>query len=80
MFRKLEMIPSSGKKTSTLLGPLVKSNDNGCTKSTKVKVKVKLHLTVSQSVCFGVKFTLELVTRYYILSERSSLPPVSLCQ
>jgi hypothetical protein len=35
----------------------------------KVKVKVMLRLTVSQSVCFGVKFTLELVTRYYFLSE-----------
>jgi hypothetical protein len=28
-----------------------------------------LRLTVSQSVCLGVKFTLELVTRYYFLSE-----------
>jgi hypothetical protein len=28
-----------------------------------------LRQTVSQSVCRGVKFTLELVTRYYILSE-----------
>jgi hypothetical protein len=33
------------------------------------QVKVMLWLTVSQSVCFGVKFTLELVTRYYFLSE-----------
>jgi hypothetical protein len=36
----------------------------------KVKVKVMLRQTVSQSVCRSVKFTLELVTRYYILSER----------
>jgi hypothetical protein len=28
-----------------------------------------LRLTVSQSVCLGVKFTLGLVTRYYFLSE-----------
>jgi hypothetical protein len=28
-----------------------------------------LRLTVSQSVCLGVKFTLELVTRYYFLFE-----------
>jgi hypothetical protein len=34
-----------------------------------VKVKVMLRLTVSQSVCLGVGFTLELVTRYYFLSE-----------
>jgi hypothetical protein len=28
------------------------------------------HVTMdSQSVCLGVKFTLELVTRYYFLSE-----------
>jgi hypothetical protein len=33
------------------------------------KAKVMLRLTVSQSVCRGVKFTLELVTRYYFLSE-----------
>jgi hypothetical protein len=32
------------------------------------KVKVMLRLTVSQSVCIGVKFALELVTRYYFLS------------
>jgi hypothetical protein len=35
----------------------------------KVKVKVKLRLTIGQSVCLGVEFTLELVTRYYFLSE-----------
>jgi hypothetical protein len=35
----------------------------------KVKVKVMLRQTVSQSVCRGVKFTVEPVTRYYILSE-----------
>jgi hypothetical protein len=34
----------------------------------QVKVKVMLRQTVSQS-CLGVKFTLGLVTRYYILSE-----------
>jgi hypothetical protein len=34
-----------------------------------VKAKVMLRLTVIQSVCLGVKFTLELVTRYYFLSE-----------
>jgi hypothetical protein len=31
----------------------------------KVKIKVMLWPTVSQSVRLGVKFTLELVTRYY---------------
>jgi hypothetical protein len=35
----------------------------------KVKVKVMLQLMVGQSVCLGVKFTLELVTRYYFMSE-----------
>jgi hypothetical protein len=35
----------------------------------KVKVKVMLQQTVSQSVCRGVKFTLEPMTRYYVLSE-----------
>jgi hypothetical protein len=35
----------------------------------KYVVKVILRLMVSQSVCLGVKFALELVTRYYILSE-----------
>jgi hypothetical protein len=33
------------------------------------KVKVMLRLVVSQSACLGVKITLELVTRYYFLSE-----------
>jgi hypothetical protein len=33
------------------------------------QVKVMLRLTASQSVCLGVKFSLELVTRYYFLSE-----------
>jgi hypothetical protein len=35
----------------------------------KVLVKVMLRLMVSHSVCLGVKFTLELVTRYNFLSE-----------
>jgi hypothetical protein len=35
----------------------------------QVKIKVMLRLTVSQSVCLGVESTLELVTRYYFLSE-----------
>jgi hypothetical protein len=52
-----------------------------------------LRLKVSQSVCLRVKFTLELVTRYYFLSEcccvvswsalsdeRLGLSPVSQCQ
>jgi hypothetical protein len=34
-----------------------------------IKVKVMLRLMISQSVRLGVKFTLELVTRYYFLSE-----------
>jgi hypothetical protein len=34
------------------------------------KVKVMLRQTVGQSECRGVKFTLESVTRYYILPER----------
>jgi hypothetical protein len=39
-----------------------------------------LRLTVSQSVCLGVKFTLELVTRYYFLSdERSGLSHCQQC-
>jgi hypothetical protein len=33
------------------------------------QVKVMLRLMVSQSVCLGFKFTLELMTRYYFLSE-----------
>jgi hypothetical protein len=55
-----------------------------------VKVKVILRLTVGQSVCLGVKFTLELVTRYYsvwkllcslwgaLSDERVGLSPVSI--
>jgi hypothetical protein len=39
----------------------------------KVKVKVMLRLMVSQSVCLGVGFTLELVARYYFLSESCCL-------
>jgi hypothetical protein len=35
----------------------------------KVKVKIMLRLMVSQYVCLGVESTLELVTRYYFLSE-----------
>jgi hypothetical protein len=35
----------------------------------KVEVEVTLWLMVSQSVCLGVKSTLELVTRYYFLLE-----------
>jgi hypothetical protein len=35
----------------------------------KVKVKVMLQLTGSQSVCFGAETTMELVIRYYFLSE-----------
>jgi hypothetical protein len=38
-----------------------------------VKVKVKLQLTVSQSLSLGVESTLELVTRYYFLSESCSV-------
>jgi hypothetical protein len=34
------------------------------------KIEVILRLTVSQSVCLGVEPTLELVTRWYFLSER----------
>jgi hypothetical protein len=37
---------------------------------TQVKVKVMLRQTISQSVYRDVKFTLEPVTRCYILSER----------
>jgi hypothetical protein len=40
-----------------------------CVLLLRFKVKVKLRLTVSQSVCLGVKFNLELVTRYYFLYE-----------
>jgi hypothetical protein len=35
----------------------------------KVKVKVTLQLTVSQSLCHGIEPILGLVTRYYFLSE-----------
>jgi hypothetical protein len=35
----------------------------------KAKVKVTLRLSVIQSVCLGVEPALELVTRYYFLSE-----------
>jgi hypothetical protein len=35
----------------------------------KVKVKVTLQLTVSQSLCQGIKPILGLVTRYYFLSK-----------
>jgi hypothetical protein len=42
---------------------------SACSNTVKVKNKVMLRLMVSQSVCLGVKITLELVTRYYFLSE-----------
>jgi hypothetical protein len=58
-----------------------------------IKSQSQSHVTtVSQSVCLGVKFTLGLVTRYYILSEsccvvsvghplwREVVSPVSHCQ
>jgi hypothetical protein len=35
----------------------------------EVEVEVALRLTVSQSVCISVELTVELVTRYYFLSE-----------
>jgi hypothetical protein len=39
------------------------------TRNQKVRVKVMLRLTASQSVCLGVHSALELVTRYYFASE-----------
>jgi hypothetical protein len=40
------------------------------------EVEVTLQLTVSQSVCQGVERTLQLVTRYYLLSETCCLVSV----
>jgi hypothetical protein len=45
------------------------AHNTGIARTWNAKVKVMLWPTVSQSVCHGVKFTLETVTRYYILSE-----------
>jgi hypothetical protein len=39
----------------------------------EVEVEVALRLMVSQSVCIGVEPTLQLVTRYYFLSEHCCL-------
>jgi hypothetical protein len=67
----MDLFPSSdeGLKTRTLLSPLGRSNFSHWITYVRVRVRVTLQLTVSQSVRLGVEPRLGLMTRYLFLYE-----------
>jgi hypothetical protein len=83
-FPKFSRASATSSSQQTLTKPnrscyLTHSPAISMTDSVPSKVKVMLRQTISLSVCRGVKFTLEPVTRGYILSERCCVVPSLTC-